>query len=72
MDFVLGFHADPHKNSGVIVFVGKISKIVHLVVSIESVNGSGCAPVFIDRVFRLHGLLRELVSDRDPRFTASF
>ena len=27
---------------------------------------------FIDKIFRLHGLHRELVSDRDPRFTAEF
>ena len=28
--------------------------------------------MFIDTIFRLHGLLREIVSDRDPRFTAAF
>uniref|UniRef100_A0AAV1UZF6 Integrase catalytic domain-containing protein n=1 Tax=Peronospora matthiolae TaxID=2874970 RepID=A0AAV1UZF6_9STRA len=46
--------------------------MVHLVAVPESITASGCACVFIDTIFRLHGLPRELVSDRDPRFTADF
>ena len=30
-----------------------------------------CARVFIDTISLLHGLPREIVSDRDPRFTAA-
>ena len=46
--------------------------MVHLAAVHESISARGCARVFIDTVFRLHGLPRELVSDRDPRFTATF
>uniref|UniRef100_A0AAV1TBQ6 Integrase catalytic domain-containing protein n=1 Tax=Peronospora matthiolae TaxID=2874970 RepID=A0AAV1TBQ6_9STRA len=46
--------------------------MVHLVAVPETITASGCACVFIDTIFRLHGLSRELVSDRDPRFTADF
>jgi transposase InsO family protein len=28
--------------------------------------------IFLQAVFRLHGVPREIVSDRDPRFTAAF
>ena len=72
MDFVFGFPADPHKNTGILVFVDRFSKMVHLVAVPESINASACARVFIDTIFRLHGLPRELVSDRDPRCTAEF
>ena len=44
----------------------------HLAAVNESISAHGCARFFIDAVFRLHGLPRELVSDRDPRFTATF
>ena len=44
----------------------------HLAAVNESISAHGFAHVFIDTVFRLHGLPRELVSDRDPRFTATF
>ena len=72
MDFVFGFLADYHMNTGILVFVGRFSKMVHLVAVPELINASACARVFIDTVFRLHGLPSELVSDRDPRSTAEF
>uniref|UniRef100_A0AAV1UT27 Integrase catalytic domain-containing protein n=1 Tax=Peronospora matthiolae TaxID=2874970 RepID=A0AAV1UT27_9STRA len=46
--------------------------MVHLVAVPESITASCCACVFFDSIFRLGGLPRELVSDRDPRFTADF
>uniref|UniRef100_A0AAV1U718 Integrase catalytic domain-containing protein n=1 Tax=Peronospora matthiolae TaxID=2874970 RepID=A0AAV1U718_9STRA len=72
MDFVFGFSKDVHKNIGILVFVDRFSKIVYLVAVPESITAHGCARVFIDTIFRLHGLHRELASDRDPRFTAEF
>jgi transposase InsO family protein len=36
------------------------------------VDGEGTAKLFIDRVFRQHGLPVSIVSDRDPRFTGKF
>ena len=46
--------------------------MVHLVAVPESIIAQDGARVFIDAIVRLHGLLRELVSDRDPRLTAEF
>ncbi|KAF1319813.1 Pol protein, partial [Globisporangium splendens] len=56
MDFVFGFPEDKTRNTGVVVFVDRLSKMVHV------------AP----HVFRYHGLPESIVSDRDPRFTAAF
>ncbi|CAI5703340.1 unnamed protein product [Peronospora effusa] len=72
MDFVFGFPKDAHGNNGILVFVDSFCKMVHLVAVPDSITAEGCARVFIDTIFRLHGLPRELVSDRDPRFTAEF
>ena len=72
MDFVYGFPEDNHKNIGIIVFVDRFSKMVHLSALTESITAQECADVFIDTIFGLHGLPRELVSDRDHRFTAEF
>uniref|UniRef100_A0AAV1U8B4 Integrase catalytic domain-containing protein n=2 Tax=Peronospora matthiolae TaxID=2874970 RepID=A0AAV1U8B4_9STRA len=72
MDFIFGFPKDVHKNTVILVFVDRFSKMVHLVAVPESIIAQGCARVFIDTIFRLHGLPRELVSDRDPRFTVEF
>ena len=72
MDLVFGFPEDDHKNNGILVFVDRFSKMVHLVAVPESITAPGSARVFIVTVFKLHGLPRELVSDRDLRFTAEF
>ena len=39
---------------------------------LDSIDGKGTAMLFIDRVFRQHGLPLEIISDRDPRFTRKF
>uniref|UniRef100_A0AAV1TFI3 Integrase catalytic domain-containing protein n=1 Tax=Peronospora matthiolae TaxID=2874970 RepID=A0AAV1TFI3_9STRA len=70
MDFVFGFPKDAHKNTNMLVFVDRFSKMVHLVAVLESITVQGCAREFIDTILRLQGLSRELVSDRHPRFTA--
>uniref|UniRef100_A0AAV1TBN0 Integrase catalytic domain-containing protein n=1 Tax=Peronospora matthiolae TaxID=2874970 RepID=A0AAV1TBN0_9STRA len=70
MDFVFGFPKDVHKNTGILVFVDRFSKMEHLVAVPESITAQGCARVFIDTIFPLDGLPCELVFDRDPRFTA--
>ena len=72
MDFVFGFPADAHKNNGILVFVDRFSEMVHLVPVPESITASACARVFINTGFRLHGLPRELVSDRDSGSQLSY
>ena len=59
MDFVFVFHEDAHKTNVILVFVDRFSKMVHLAAVNESVSAHGCARVFIDTVFRLHGLPRK-------------
>ena len=72
MNFVLGFCEDAHKNNGIIVFLDQFSKMVHLAAVPDPITAQGCARFYIDMISRLHVLSRELVSDRDPRFTAEF
>ena len=72
MDLVFRKSEDVHKNNGILVFVHRFSKMVTLAAVPESITEHGSARVFIDKVFRLHGLPRELVSDRESRFTAEF
>lgn len=62
MDLVFGFLEDAHKNNGILVFVDRFSKMVHLISVPDSISAEGCARVFIDTTFRLHGLSHEQVS----------
>ena len=72
MDFVFGLPKDRVGNTGIMVFVDRLSKMAHLAAVPESIDGKGAAMLFIDRVFRQHGLPVAIVSDRDPRFTGKF
>ena len=72
MDFVFGFAPDDNGNTGVLVFVDRLSKMVHLAAVPATITADGTAKVFVDTIFRLHGMPSEIISDRDPRFTAAF
>ena len=58
--------------TAIIVFVDKLTKIVHLARCKKEVTTMEYAQIFIDNVFRLHGLPEVIISDRDPRFTGKF
>ncbi|KAF1336587.1 Pol protein, partial [Globisporangium splendens] len=72
MDFISGLPADSSKKTGILVIVDRFSKMVHLSAVPASVTAKQTAQIFLDSVFRLHGMPTEIVSDRDPRFTAAF
>ena len=55
------------------VFVDKLSKMAHFVpVAKEGLTSEGLAKLFFQHVFRLHGMPRVLVSDRDNRIDTEF
>ncbi|POM66154.1 DNA/RNA polymerase [Phytophthora palmivora] len=49
-----------------------MNKMVHLAPVRDKVTGKQAAQLFLDSVFRYHGLPETIVSDRDPRFTDVF
>ncbi|KAE8965233.1 hypothetical protein PR002_g28737 [Phytophthora rubi] len=72
MDFNFGLPPDGEGRSGVLVFVNRSTKMVHLIPVSDTVTAAETAAHFIDCVFRHHGLPESIVSDRDPRFTSAF
>ncbi|KAG2793625.1 hypothetical protein PC118_g14311 [Phytophthora cactorum] len=72
LDFVFGLPADDHVNTGILVFVCRLGKMVHHAPAPDTVTGEQAARLFVDGAFRHHGLPETFVSDRDPRFTAAF
>ncbi|POM59776.1 Pol protein [Phytophthora palmivora] len=71
-DSVFGLPADGKGNTGILVFVCHLSKMVHLAPVRDKVTKKQAAQLFLDSVFRYHGLPETIVSDRDPRFTGAF
>ena len=63
MDFMFGLPKDAQGNTGIVVFVDRLSKMAHLASVPDTIDGEGTATLFIDRVFRQHGLPVSIVSD---------
>ncbi|KAE9022776.1 hypothetical protein PF011_g4303 [Phytophthora fragariae] len=72
MDFIFGLPRDAEGRTGVLVFVDRFSKMTHLAPVAAEVTTDESAELFLDLVFRHHGLPESIVSDRDPRFTSAF
>ncbi len=72
MDYIYGFPSDPKGNTGILVFVDRFSKMVHLIPVSVNITAEESARIFVDTVFRLHGMPEDFVSDRDPKFTSAF
>ena len=56
----------------IVVFVDKLTKMVHLAGCKKEVTTMEYAQIFIDNIFQLQRLPEEIISDRDPRFTSKF
>ncbi|GMF59730.1 unnamed protein product [Phytophthora fragariaefolia] len=72
MDFVFGLPPDNKRRTGIVVFVDRFSKMVHPAAVPTEVTAKQPVRLFVDMVFRHHGMPIDIVSDRDPRFTARF
>ncbi|KAE9162993.1 hypothetical protein PF005_g30626 [Phytophthora fragariae] len=72
MDFIFELPADTGGHTGILVFVCRLSKMVRLAAVRKSVTAPQAAQLFVDNVFRNHGLPEAFVSDRDPRFVSHF
>ena len=56
----------------IVVFCCRLTKMLHFVPCAKTVTAPELAQLFIQHVFRTHGLPASIVSDRDPRFTSHF
>jgi hypothetical protein len=71
-DFIVKLPKTSRGNDSICVFVDKLTKLVHFVACKEEVSAKEFAELYVDHVFRLHGLSREFITDRDSRFTSAF
>ena len=69
VDFITKLPIVAGKNA-VLVVCDRLSKITHFVATTEGTTAEGLARLFRDNVWRLHGLLESVVSDRGLQFAA--
>jgi hypothetical protein len=71
MDFITSLPKSGNK-SVIMVVVDCLSKYAHFCALQHPFTASMVAQIFMDQVFKLHGMLHSIVSDRDPTFTSNF
>ena len=72
MDFIVDLPTTQGGYDAILVVVDRLTKMAHFIPTRESVSAPQVADLFISHIFRLHGLPRSIVSDRDTRFTSHF
>ena len=72
MDFIMGLPTSANGNNAIPTFVDRLTKYAHFVPAVNIITAAGTADLYIRNVYRLHGLSKTIVCDRDPRFTADF
>ena len=71
MDFIVGLPKSGNK-SIIMVIVDRLSKYAHFCALQHPLTPASVAQVFMDQIFKLHGMPTSIVSDRDPTFTSKF
>ena len=58
--------------NSIMLVVEMLTKVSHLILVKVSYSASDIARIFIKKIFRLHGLPKRIVSNRDAKFTSNF
>lgn len=72
MDFITQLPRTDGGHDAIFVIVDKLTKMVHLVATTTTATAEQTARLFVDNVWKLHGVPKEVVTDRDPLFTSNF
>jgi hypothetical protein len=72
MDFVMALPKTLSGHDAVLVVVDRFSKMVKFIPTTNTVTAEVSARLCMDNVFKVFGMPKTIVSDRDPRFTGKF
>jgi hypothetical protein len=71
MDFIFGLPKSRNK-SVIMVVVNRLSKYAHFCALQHPFTTSIVAQLFMENIFKLHGMINSIVSHRDPTFMSNF
>ena len=60
------------QHDSIMVVVDNLTKEVHFILVKSTHKTDDIAKIFMKDIFKLHGLLKAIVSDRDVKFTSNF
>jgi hypothetical protein len=72
LDFITGFPKTQKKNDSIMVVIDKLSKSTHFIPVKSTYKSINIIEIFMKEIFRLHGIPKMVISDRDVKFTSTF
>ena len=72
MDFITGLPKSMKKNYSIFVVVDKLSKESHFIPVKSTYKEVHTVDIFLNEIFRLHGIPKAIISDWDVKFTGKF
>ncbi|OWY96746.1 Gag-pol, partial [Phytophthora megakarya] len=72
MDFITDLPHTKNNFDSIWVVVDRLTKRCHFVPTTKTVTAEGVAKLFIDHIWKLHGMPTNIVSDRDRKFVSAF
>jgi hypothetical protein len=72
MDFITGFPKTQRQNDSIMVVIDKLRKYAHFIPVKSTYKAINIAEIFMKEIFRLHGIPKMVISDRDVKFTSNF
>jgi hypothetical protein len=72
MDFIVQLPKTSSGHDAILVIVDRLTKMTRFVPCDTEISAKGTATLFFREVFRSFGMPREIISDRDPKFTGKF
>jgi hypothetical protein len=72
MDLITGLPKSSKHNDSIMVVVEKLSKDAHFLPIKSTCKVIDISSIFMKEIFRLHGIPKEIISNRDTKFTSSF
>jgi hypothetical protein len=72
LDFITELPNSTKKNDAIMVVVDKLSESAHFIPIKSTCKAIDIVDIFMKEIFRLHGMPKEIVSDRDTKFTSNF
>ena len=72
IDFITGLPKKKKSNDSIMVVVDKLSKSAHFIPVQSTYRAAQIANIFMKNIFKLHGLPKVIISDRDVKFNSAF
>jgi hypothetical protein len=72
MDFITGLPKSTKQNDTIMVVVEKLRIVAHFIPIKSTCKEIDISNIFMKEIFQIHGMPKEIISDRDTKFTSNF